>query len=610
MNRTSSTIKRSILITSAVALLSATVAILISTGSVLKAAKGNRYDALIRNSVEWSAINTMKEADRQLKLGDKGKAMVLYMSVAEQLATDDSEQAIEMRTRACIRQGEIHMEEGNCGAALKAYMKGLEISETSDREPHIAVIYKNMAQVYNLFRDYDKKRSLEQTGLEKARAQHDTTTMITLLNNLSRGYVASKNPKMARRYYSMLDTIARHGSPEEKYQKDYTQAMVVRCEGRIEEALRRFHELASRADNEISDPRYKCSIYNEIYWIYSEMPAMHDSAGYYLNKCIRLVKDNRLSLMFMDEIKELSQYYQRMGDHGRAMKWKLEYLELADSAYISNVRQIDGVRNRQFLYEMDKAESQINALWQEKRRHNEIIARQRWIIAGTVLGVIAAIIIIRYIISQNRRLTESYRSIYSLNQTLMNNHRVETAARQALEDENERLRRDLAEAVETHAANSDDRSRNDRDTPAKEKYSTSNLAGEQERILTQRILKVMEGDDVCYCDSDFSLGVLAEKVGSNVKYVSQIINDSFGKSFSNYVNEYRIREACARLSGKEPYGNYSVKGIGESVGFRSHSTFVGVFRKTTGMTPSIYRKIAMSDHPETQQYTNRRGMDS
>lgn len=89
-------------------------AILLVSGNIpLKAAKGdNDYDKLIKNSSEWSTKKTLAEADRQSRLGDKGKALVLYMSVVEQLSTDNSPKAVEMRVRACISQGDIYKEGG------------------------------------------------------------------------------------------------------------------------------------------------------------------------------------------------------------------------------------------------------------------------------------------------------------------------------------------------------------------------------------------------------------------------------------------------------------------------------------------------------------------
>ena len=37
------------------------------------------------------------------------------------------------------------------------------------------------------------------------------------------------------------------------------------------------------------------------------------------------------------------------------------------------------------------------------------------------------------------------------------------------------------------------------------------------------------------------------------------------------------------------------KAVGESVGYRSHATFVNIFRRITGLTPSLYQKMAETD---------------
>ena len=68
----------------------------------------------------------------------------------------------------------------------------------------------------------------------------------------------------------------------------------------------------------------------------------------------------------------------------------MRYLNLVDSVYIGNARKVYDASNQQFLYEMTKAESQINNLWQEKKNHNRVISRQRWAIAGILAGMILA----------------------------------------------------------------------------------------------------------------------------------------------------------------------------------------------------------------------------
>ena len=50
-----------------------------------------------------------------------------------------------------------------------------------------------------------------------------------------------------------------------------------------------------------------------------------------------------------------------------------------------------------------------------------------------------------------------------------------------------------------------------------------------------------------------------------------------------------------RMKDIATYGNYSIQGISESVGFKSASNFIAAFKKTTGMTPSLYQKLSKNE---------------
>ena len=120
------------------------------------------------------------------------------------------------------------------------------------------------------------------------------------------------------------------------------------------------------------------------------------------------------------------------------------------------------------------------------------------------------------------------------------------------------------------------------------------LSPVQKKTLLEAIKAVMEREEV-YCDTDFSLGKLASLVNSNSKYVSQVINEHYRKNFNAYLNVYRIRTARARLADRKNYGNYTIKAIAESVGYKSNTTFVNAFKELTGMPPSVFLKMAMEE---------------
>lgn len=99
-------------------------------------------------------------------------------------------------------------------------------------------------------------------------------------------------------------------------------------------------------------------------------------------------------------------------------------------------------------------------------------------------------------------------------------------------------------------------------------------------------------------DPEFSLQKLAEAVGSNTKYVSQVINEYYNKNFKTLLNEYRLREATRRLNDQEHYGNMTIQAIYEEVGYKNAVSFIRAFKRMYGITPSEYQKKAAEKRQE------------
>ena len=132
------------------------------------------------------------------------------------------------------------------------------------------------------------------------------------------------------------------------------------------------------------------------------------------------------------------------------------------------------------------------------------------------------------------------------------------------------------------------------------KYQSSSLQSYEKEELIEKILNIMQNVEEI-CSSSFSSDRLSELVGSNNRYVSQVINEKFECNFNALLNRYRINEACRRLSNDDEYACYTTEAISESVGFKSRTTFINSFKKIIGLTPSQYQKIARKDKEETQQ---------
>lgn len=89
-----------------------------------------------------------------------------------------------------------------------------------------------------------------------------------------------------------------------------------------------------------------------------------------------------------------------------------------------------------------------------------------------------------------------------------------------------------------------------------------------------------------YRNPNLKLNQLADLVRVSPHYLSQFLNDNLHKSFSLFINEYRIEEAKTCLKTKS---NLTTEAIAYESGFNSTSTFFTAFKKITGSTPSTYR---------------------
>ncbi|WP_167369953.1 AraC family transcriptional regulator [Chryseobacterium ureilyticum] len=90
-----------------------------------------------------------------------------------------------------------------------------------------------------------------------------------------------------------------------------------------------------------------------------------------------------------------------------------------------------------------------------------------------------------------------------------------------------------------------------------------------------------------YTNPDLTLSILAKELNIRPQLLSQFINDNLNKSFTQFINEYRIDEAKRLLKEST---QLKIDAVGFESGFNSSSTFYSSFKKITGMTPSNYQK--------------------
>lgn len=197
--------------------------------------------------------------------------------------------------------------------------------------------------------------------------------------------------------------------------------------------------------------------------------------------------------------------------------------------------------------------------------------------------VVLAVILIAFIILlfKNRQLQKLNHELYMRNLDVL-----------AAADHEREIRTHYEGQIEAfkEMLNKNETKQDTSDYSPRQKYQSSSLAEDNKTMLNNSIMKVFESDEIF--STDFNMQKLAALVSSNYNNVSQVINEQFGKNFSQLLNEYRIAEACRRLNDIEHYGKHTIEAIGESVGYGSRSTFITQFKLLTGMTPSDFQHQA------------------
>lgn len=254
-------------------------------------------------------------------------------------------------------------------------------------------------------------------------------------------------------------------------------------------------------------------------------------------------------------------YYNHHGPKELAQEYRIKLLETRINMIDNNgLGQVGSVK---LAYDVQEKNEEVRQMAYKRQMERRIL----W---GVIAFSLVIVVISLLLLHKYRQLKESNRQLYQrMNQLL-----------QAEED--------LVSLTETTQAASDNPEATTEERP---KYGKSALPQKEQSDLLHRVIIVMETSPEVYSE-DFTLDRLARLADGKRNAVSQVINDRYKTNFNGMLNEYRIKEACRRMNDQENYGNYTIEAIAQSVGFKSRSNFGAVFKRITGLTPSVYKQMA------------------
>ncbi|MFX0555527.1 helix-turn-helix domain-containing protein [Maribacter sp. CXY002] len=98
-----------------------------------------------------------------------------------------------------------------------------------------------------------------------------------------------------------------------------------------------------------------------------------------------------------------------------------------------------------------------------------------------------------------------------------------------------------------------------------------------------------------FIDPNCNLHQLSDKLKTNPKYLSHVINIEKESNFNNYINDLRIDYLLTKLIKDKEFRDSKLSYIAASVGYNNLNTFNAAFKKRQGILPSYFIKQLNED---------------
>lgn len=545
----------------------------------VQAVAASRYDKKFSESYKRLEGKSVVQLDRlgkeYKKKGDLDNALLCYIIIAGRYDDSLPQKEWAVYSRAYNDIGIIYFTKARYSESFEAFTRSAELSDSTELPGR----YNNIASLYYYFNDYDNARLYLEKAYAGSIRRHDMNSLYNVMRNRIEVGMATGRLEdlsgMLSQYCSMTRGTK---SGEELFTRRLCQGVDSLIAGRYSAALSSFSRALGYTDKiwlgKVQDVTVR-----------SYMSKTYAMSGDTLNaiRCLKgceaTASAGNMNDMLIDVYKHLGTLYRQTGNVYMAGVYRGKYLELKDSIF-SN-QELRRMKDFRFNTEMRKYVRRVDAL-------NAAAERRSMVMTSVSVGLAAVLLLLLWVYRQYRMLKRKNVALYTKNVELLRAEGEERAARRSYALKTEALQRRISELE-------------DAATPAGRavagKYHGSGLGDDSRNILVERIRQAFDTPDQ-FCSSDFSLEKLAVKVGSNVRYVSQVINESIGTNFNTLLNSCRVREACRRLSDTATYGNMTLEAVAQSVGFKSHSHFCRIFKGVTGLTPSGYLRMAREERPE------------
>lgn len=119
-------------------------------------------------------------------------------------------------------------------------------------------------------------------------------------------------------------------------------------------------------------------------------------------------------------------------------------------------------------------------------------------------------------------------------------------------------------------------------------HGKSKLSKTESEKLANSLKSFMENEKP-YLEAELSLADLAANLDISKSELTYLLNNYMGVNFFSFVNQYRLRTVLEKLEDPK-FDHLTILSIAFDCGFNSKSTFNGLFKQHTAVTPTVYRQ--------------------
>lgn len=452
------------------------------------------------------------------------------------------------------------------GDIRNAYLCFMQAMETEI--PHVVnSATNNIAGIYYNFGMKEEGAKYLRKGYEYAKLHDDTLLLAVTHSNLLNYYLSVDSLSSFRKEMIAFPDI--RGNVEGRKSGLFNEAMIAQEAGNSDKAASILSKMLADGKTIKMNHRDSLRIMGALAMVYMGGGNTTASRDLLMETLGNIDEDNGEELIGIYDM--LVKCSRMAANKEEELKWKEKYINVRDSLF--GPAQLADLKDYSASFTINEIKSELE--------RSQLEARQRRLLVTTLsIGLILAILFILVIVWLYRKLQRDHDVLYR--QSLEHARLVQTPCPIA-----EKLDHTV-EKTETS-----EETCGSADTPKGDKSTNGEETIPQDKLMEYaESVKLTLGDSGRWTNSDYSVHDLARDSHVSLKFLPEVIRYAYNTNFYGLLADLRIHEACRRLSDVENYGNLTVEGIAQSLGYKSRSAFSRLFKEKTGLSPTDYVKAA------------------